>query len=114
MAINPHDHSIANIQKIMILDRKNQNDLRAEQVRASLDPKALIEELCVISEDSKVCPLEDLERLKLRSSICLSILKKCLPDLRSLEVTEKEKKYSKLIIEMPYVDGQVVPPEQAE
>jgi hypothetical protein len=100
MAINPNDHSITNVRKILIADRKDSNDLRAEQVRASLNPAALVEELHQLCEESKICEIEDLERLKFRAGVVTTILKKCLPDLRSLEVKEKEKNYSRLIIEM--------------
>jgi hypothetical protein len=97
--------SINHLRKILIKDRKDSNDLRAEKVRSELDPRAMIEELTHLCEESKTCKLEDLERLKFRAGVVTTLLKKCLPDLRSLEVKEKQQTHSKLILEFPAIDS---------
>lgn len=92
------------LRKMLVEDRKVANDLKAEQVRASLDPKIMLTELANLCEESKTCDIEDLERLKFRASIVTTMLKKCLPDLKSIEVKEKPNNFSKLIVEMSPID----------
>jgi hypothetical protein len=102
------------LRRMLIRDRKDANDLRAEQVRAQLDPTIMLTELTILCEESKTCTIEDLERLKFRASIVTTMLKKCLPDLKSVEVVEKATKTSKLIIEMSPIDGSVITHSKAE
>jgi hypothetical protein len=98
---NLSEHNMsADVNKILAEYKKNKTNLRAEQVREMLDPEAIVRELVSISDESKVCILDDLPRLQLQANIHFGILKKCLPDLRSLEIKEKANNQSRLVIDM--------------
>jgi hypothetical protein len=96
-----------NIQEIrrqyeaqILSDKKVKAGLRAEELREKLDPEAAIIGLMNLGEQAKICELDDLPRLQFQASILTTILKKCMPDLRSLEVRGDSTKTSTLIIDM--------------
>lgn len=74
--------------------------LRAEELREQLDPGAAIKGLLDLGEQSKSCELEDLPRLQFQANILTTILRKCMPDLKALEVKEKANNFTRLIIDL--------------
>lgn len=100
MYINTHE-----ADKIILAEKKVKSGLRAEEVREQLDPKAIIESLLLLAEQADQVDIEDLPKLRFKADIYTTVLKKCMPDLRSLEIKESNNKYKKLVIEM----GTVVP-----
>lgn len=68
------------------LRNKNLNDDKTEAARLQLDPLAFIEGLCVVLENIQDCEIEELPRWRLMSDIYFNLLKKCMPDMRSIEV----------------------------
>jgi hypothetical protein len=84
----------------ILSEKKVKAGLRAEELREKLDPEAAIIELVSLGNEAKVCDLQDLPRLQFRATILTTILKKCMPDLRSLEVKNDSQKTATLIIDM--------------
>jgi hypothetical protein len=84
----------------LLSEKKVKAGLRAEELRDKLDPEAAIIELLALGEEAKTCDLADLPRLQFRASLVTTILKKCMPDLRSLEVRDGNQKTTTLIIDM--------------
>jgi hypothetical protein len=77
------------LDKALLKLQKSENDLRAEEVRALLNPYGYIQGLEDILEKSQTCDPEDLGRLKFQSDIYLAMLRKSLPDLKAVEVSGK-------------------------
>lgn len=100
MYVNTHE-----VNKLILADKKVKSGLRAEEVREQLDPKSIIQSLLQLAEDADTADIEDLPKLKFKAEIYTTVLKKCMPDLRSLEIKENNSKYKKLVIEM----GTIVP-----
>lgn len=92
-------------KEIYVKLKKIDSDVRAEQVRAAMNPAVIINELVSISNEADTCLLEDLPRLQLKANINFGLLKKCLPDLRSLEVKENNNNAKRLIIDLPIRDS---------
>ncbi len=89
-----------NVNKFILADKRVKAGLRAEEVREQLDPRALIQSLLsLVNEADNVSP-EDLPKLKFKADIYTTVLKKCMPDLRSLEIKESDNKHQTLVIEM--------------
>ena len=86
------------VNKLILADMKIKSGIRAEDVREQLDPKAIIESLLSLVEGD-ISP-EDVPVLRFKADILTTVLKKCMPDLRSLEIKESDNKYQTLIIEM--------------
>ena len=84
----------------LLSEKKVKAGLRAEELRDKLDPEAAIRELLSLGEEAKTCDLADLPRLQFRATLVTTILKKCMPDLRSLEVKDGNQKTTTLIIDM--------------
>jgi len=76
------------------------NSMKAEQFREVLDPQMLVSALLDLGNKADKVAIEDLPRLKFQAEILTTILKKCMPDLRSLEVKENDSKHATLIIDM--------------
>ncbi len=89
-----------NVNKFILADKKVKSGLRAEEVREQLDPKALIQSLLTLVNEADEVSIEELPRLKFKADIYATVLKKCMPDLRSLEIKESDSKHKTLIIEM--------------
>lgn len=88
------------VNKSILNSKKISSGLRAEEVRERLDPELLIKCLHALVSEADACPIGELPRLAFKADIYKTILKKCMPDLRSLEVKENESKHAKLIIRM--------------
>lgn len=84
----------------LLSKKRLKTGLRAEELREKLDPEAAILGLLQLGEESKTCDLVDLPRLQFRASILTTVLRKCMPDLKALEVKEKQSNFMKLIIDM--------------
>lgn len=84
----------------VLADKRVKAGLRAEELREKLDPEAAIIDLMSLGEQSKTCELADLPRLKFQADILTTILRKCMPDLKTLEVKEKNSSATTLIIDM--------------
>ena len=87
------------MNKKVLAFKKARTQLRAEEVREKLDPEALIDALTDLVIEANTVKVEEIPRLKFQADVITTILKKCMPDLRSLEVKANESKYTKLIIE---------------
>ena len=84
----------------VLADKRVKAGLRAEELREKLDPEAAIIDLMSLGEQAKTCELVDLPRLKFQADILTTILRKCMPDLKTLEVKEKNSSATTLIIDM--------------
>jgi hypothetical protein len=91
-------------QELYVKMKKIQSDMKAEQLRASMSPADIVNILNSISEQAMICHIDDLPRLQLVSNIQFGLLKKCLPDLRTLEIKEKTSNARRLIIDLPMKD----------
>ena len=87
-------------QKSILADKKLKAGLRAEELREKLDPEAIIGMMQSLLVEADTIDILELPRVKLKHEILSSILKKCMPDLRSLEVKEKDSQTTTLIIDM--------------
>jgi hypothetical protein len=85
---------------MILADKRVKAGLRAEELREKLDPEAAIKGLIELGEQSKTCELEDLPRLKFQSEVLTTILRKCMPDLKTLEIKERNGNATTLIIDM--------------
>ena len=85
----------------MVLNEKRvKAGIRAEELREKLDPESAILGLLSLGEEAKTCELEDLPRLQFRASILTTVLRKCMPDLKALEVKEQTNNFARLIIDL--------------
>ena len=88
------------LNKTILAEKKAINGLKAEELRNKLDPEALIIAMLDLVKEADITSVEDLPRLQFKASIYTTILRKCMPDLRSLEVKESDNKHATLIIDM--------------
>jgi len=88
------------IEKTVLSQKKVKAGLRAEELRERLDPEPIVKQLLSLVQEADRVSVDDIPRLKFKADVMFGILKKVMPDLRSLEVTEKESKHSTLIIQM--------------
>lgn len=95
------------LEKALLRINKLENENRAEEVRAKLDPEAYIEGLQELLTASKVIDtdLMKLQRLKFQADIYLALLKKCLPDLKALEIVADKGKPLPLAINFEVEDA---------
>ena len=84
----------------VLSDKRVKAGLRAEELRETLDPGAAIQGLLNLGEEARTCDLVDLPRLQFQASILTTILRKCMPDLKALEVKEKANNYTRLVIDL--------------
>ena len=84
----------------VLAKKKVKSGLRAEELRERLDPESAIIGLLALGEEAKTCEMVDLPRLQFRATILTTILRKCMPDLKSLEVKERQSNFMKLVIDM--------------
>lgn len=89
------------IERQVLSQKKVKAGLRAEDLREKIDPEPIIQQMLQLVHEADRIPVEDIPRLKFKADVLATILKKVMPDLRSLEVTERESKHSTLIIQMP-------------
>lgn len=90
----------AAIEKQFLSTQKVKAGLRAEQLREKLDPEALIIQLLSLVNEADSTKVEDIPKLKFKADVLTTVLKKCMPDLRSLEIKESDNKHNTLIIDM--------------
>lgn len=87
------------INKDILKHKKTKAGLKAEQVRESMDPELIVASLMSLVQKAESVPIDQIPRLKFQADVLNGLLKKCMPDLRSLEIKENNGKYSSLIIE---------------
>lgn len=92
-------------QELYVRLKKADSDMKAEQVRNAMSPALIVAELVGIADEANTCHIDDLPRLQLRANIQFGLLKKCLPDLRSLEIKEKSTNARRLVIDLPTRDS---------
>lgn len=95
-----YEQQVRKFEAEILSDKKVKSGLRAEELREKLDPEATIISLMNLGEEAKICELVDLPRLQFRATILTTILKKCMPDLRTLEVKDGNAKSTTLVIDM--------------
>ena len=97
-----HDtqQAVRQAHKIILSDKRVKAGLRAEELREQMDPKALMAAMISLASDADNIAIEELPRLRFKADIYTSLLKKCMPDLRSLEIKESDSARSTLVIEM--------------
>jgi len=76
-------------ERTLLKMKKLDNELQAENVRARLNPGGYIENLQSLIDESKKCEIEELPRLKFQADIYLAMLRKCLPDLKAVELSTR-------------------------
>ena len=84
----------------ILADKRVKAGLRAEELREKLDPESAVLGLLDLGNQAKHCDIEDLPRLKFQAEVLTTILRKCMPDLKTLEVKEKSSSSTTLIIDM--------------
>jgi hypothetical protein len=95
------------VEKALLTMNKVENGIRAEEVRSRLDPESYIEGLQELLAESRSVPVEDLQRLKFRADIYLALLRKSLPDLKSIEIIQPKGKPLPLAISFEVEDGRI-------
>lgn len=88
------------VERSILGAQRVRNGLKAEELREKIDPEPIVQALLSLVNQADLVDIDDLPRLRLKSDILFGVLKKVMPDLRALEVSEKEKKQSTLIIQM--------------
>jgi hypothetical protein len=88
------------IERQVLSQKKVKSGLRAEELRERIDPEPIIRQMLSLVNEADRTPVEDIPRLVFKANTLNMILKKVMPDLRSLEVSEKDNKHSTLIIQM--------------
>ena len=79
---------------------ENRQQLRkANEIRESINVQGCLNLLAGLLQESRTCELAELERLRFQSDIITKILKKALPDLKSIEITENQFKHHRLTID---------------
>ena len=89
--------TLNDINKIILNSKKVKAGIRAEEVRERLDPEALVNALLQLARDVDA---DNIAVLTFTADIYATVLKKCMPDLRSLEIKEGTSKTQQLVIEM--------------
>jgi hypothetical protein len=92
--------TVEDLRKSLIREKQVKNNLRAETLRESLDPEAILTQLFEVVIMTKTCDKDEVAALSLRTNILLAILKKCLPDLKQVEVKGLNTKNSTLTIDL--------------
>jgi len=92
--------NMENVNKFILAEKKIKSSLRAEEVREQLDPKAIIESLLSLVNEADTMKVDDIPILKFKADIYTTVLKKCMPDLRSLEIKESNNDHKTLVIDM--------------
>ena len=77
---------MSGVDQAIVEHLKTKSDLKAERIREKLDPEQFLDALSEIIQISVDCKIGELSRLKFQSDIYLALLKKCLPDLKAIEV----------------------------
>jgi hypothetical protein len=90
----------ATIEKQVLSSKRVKSGLRAEELREKIDPEPIIRQMLSLVQEADRTPVEDMPRLAFKANTLNMVLKKVMPDLRSLEVSEKDNKHSTLIIQM--------------
>ena len=90
----------AQIEKQVLSQKKVKSGLRAEELRERIDPEPIIKQMLSLVHEADRTPVDEIPRLVFKANTLNMILKKVMPDLRSLEVSEKDNKHSTLIIQM--------------
>jgi hypothetical protein len=103
------EHTGYNYTPILLKLQREKNAMKAEQIRAAIDIEKCVGELDRLINESKTCKIEDLDRLKFQASIITTILKKVLPDLKSIEISEKTNNARKLIIDLTGTTSTIEP-----
>lgn len=88
------------IEKQVLSQKRVKSGLRAEELRERIDPEPIIKQMLSLVSEADRTPIEDIPRLVFKANTLNMVLKKVMPDLRSLEVSEKDNKHSTLIIQM--------------
>ena len=94
------DINWVSIERSILNEQRVKSGLKTEELREKIDPEPIIKGLLTLVGDADTCELVDLPRLRFKADVMFGILKKVMPDLRSLEVSEKDNKRSTLIIQM--------------
>jgi hypothetical protein len=84
----------------ILAEKRVKAGLRAEELREKLDPESAVIGLLELGHQAKSCDIEDLARLKFQAEILTTVLRKCMPDLRTLEIKEKSSSATTLVIDM--------------
>ena len=90
----------ADVEKRVLTQKRIKSGMRAEELRERIDPEPIIKQMLSLVYEADRTPVEDMSRLVFKANTLNMILKKVMPDLRSLEVSEKDNKHSTLIIQM--------------
>lgn len=88
------------VERNVLSQARTKSGLKAEQLRERIDPEPVIKAMLQLVTEADTVDLADLPRLRFKHEVLTTVLKKVMPDLRSLEVSEKDSKYSTLVIQM--------------
>lgn len=88
------------LQRYILSEKKTKTNLRAEELRERIDAEATIRSLLDLVQDASDCPIAELPRLQFKAMILTTILRKVMPDLKALEISEKQQNKTALIIDM--------------
>ena len=100
MEPGPLEQSPEALMKALITSKRVKAGLRAETLRESMDPHAIMQAMVGLVEQADTIPIAELPKLKFKADIYSTLLRKCMPDLRSLEIKENSSSKSTLTIRM--------------
>jgi hypothetical protein len=90
-----------NVSRNILSTKKIASSIRAEDARDKIDPEAIINRLIDLLDEADTTPPECIGRLNVKVQVLTVLLKKSMPDLRALEITDNKTKFSRLIIDVP-------------
>ena len=76
--------------KSLVTLRKHKNALSAEKTRSQMSPNELVEDLYNYRELVMTADIADLPRIDKQIGITVQLLRKCMPDLKAVEVKTQE------------------------
>lgn len=82
----------------MLTSKRLKSGLRAEELREQMNPQVIMQALLDLTDEADGTKIKNLPRLKFKADIYTTLLKKCMPDLRSLEIKESSSAKSSLTI----------------
>ena len=87
-------------QKEILKWRRTKNALSAEETRSAMSPSDYVIELLELKEQFNIIESEEAWRLREKVNILNMLLKKCLPDMKAVEMAVKTDSISEIFKEL--------------
>lgn len=88
------------LRKQALARKKVKAGLKAEEVRNKMEPDKYVKALEQLLIEANNTSVDDMPRLKFKADVLTTLLKKCMPDLRSLEIKETDNNRKTLVIDL--------------